>query len=279
MLLSLQRTPLTAPQRHQRLLCLERHVRTKSDGQYKIQDYREWLENDGIKIPKSRQALHDDFAFYAAFCDDVDYGANSKWLSLNPSIDEDAVAWFMGASWANYPVRPRLSSTVARCLLMALHSQREVSFLYTKREQMGHGVARAETWRVIPHHVFPGLDSAYIAMWLHSGKIATFNLARIIGRVSQTGKGKDTYAPAQYSDATTYRIEHSNAMLLTKLHMQYLGFERIGSHILETQLRADEQYFLESMLPNWATRTTAQSIESGRESLTGHIIQNREVPQ
>lgn len=277
MLLSLQRIPLTAPPRHQRLLCLERHVRNKSDGRYKIQDYREWLEQDGITIPKSRQALHDDFSFYATFCDDIDYGSHSKWLRLNSSVDEDAVAWFMGTSWANSPVRPRLSSSVARCLLMGLKGQREVSFLYAKREQMGHGVARAETWRVIPHHVVPGLDSAYMGMWLHSGKIATFNLARIVGRVNQTGEGNHAYAPAEYSDAKTYRIEHPDAMLLTKLHTQFFGFKRIGPHILETRLRPDEQYFLESMLPNWAIRTSPQITGSTGERFTGAIIQDHEV--
>ncbi len=246
---------LTAPARAQRIRCLERHIRQISDGQYKIQDYLEWLEMEDLAVP-SRQALHDDLAFYATLCDDVDYGHGNKWLRVNPNVDRDALRWFMGAGWESLAVRPRLSSSAARCLLMAQQEHREVEMLYAKLDQLGQGIAQAETWRVIPHHVVPGLDSAYMSMWLHSGRRATFNLARIIGRVTQTGQGIARYAPTPDEPIQPYQIDCADSKILTQLRTQYRGLETQSAHQLRAAADPPTQHFLEEMLQGWAWRTS-----------------------
>ena len=262
---------LTAPARSRRILCLERHVRQASEGRYKVQDYLEWLDTDKIPIP-SRQTLHDDMAFYATLCDDVDYGEGSKWLRLNPAIDRDAVRWFMGGGWEALAVRPRLSSSVARCLLMAQRENREVQFLYTKLEQLGHGISQAETWRVIPHHIVPGLDSAYLSMRLRSGRLATFNLARIVGRVTQTGHGDARYQPVQEELIQPYQIDCPDSHLVTQLQAQYQGLTILGSHQLLTSADPSTQHFLAEMLQGWIWRTTQRTGNVGSISLTWTVL-------
>lgn len=246
---------LTTPARAARLRCLERHVRQASDGQYKIQDYLEWIASEGLSVP-SRQTLHDDCAFYAAFCDDVEYGNGDKWLRINPTVDRDAIRWFMGTGWETLSVRPRLSSAVARALLMAQQERREIQLVYAKLEQLGQGISQAETWRVIPHHVIPGLDSAYMGMWLHSGRLATFNLARIIGRVSQTGQGIEHYAPIREQPVQDYQLHCADVSLLTQLRTQYRGLEARSPHQLQTTTDPPTQHFLEEMLQGWTWRIT-----------------------
>lgn len=248
---------LTTPARSQRIHCLEAHIRQASNGRYKIQDYLEWLEVAGLAIP-SRQTLHDDVAFYASLCDDIDYGHGDKWLRINPDVDRDAVRWFLGAGWGALAVRPRLSSSTARCLLMAYEEHREVELLYAKLEQLGQGIAQAETWRVIPHHVTPGLDSAYMSMWLHSGRLATFNLARIIGRVAQTGQSADRYAPVQDEAPQPYQIHCVDPGILTQLRTQYRGLDALDPHQLGTTADPATQHFLEEMLQGWAWRTSSR---------------------
>lgn len=266
---------LTTPARTARLRCLERHIRRASDGRYKIQDYLEWLDADLLPIP-SRQTLHDDVAFYAAVCDDVVYGNGDKWLRLNPAADRDAVRWFMGAGWETLPVRPRLSSSVARCLLLAQQEHREVQLLYAKLEQLGQGISQAETWRVIPHHVAPGLDSAYMGMWLHSGRLATFNLARIIGRVAQTGEGSERYAPAQEAASQPYHVHCADPAILTQLRTQYQGLESHGPHHLYTVTDPSTQHFLEEMLQGWTWRTTQRRDAYPPAPLSWTLLQSEE---
>ncbi len=266
---------LTAPARSRRIRCLERHIRQTSEGRYKVQDYLEWLDTDKIPIP-SRQTLHDDMAFYSALCDDVDYGAGSKWLHVNPAIGRDVVRWFMGGGWETLIVRPRLSSSVARCLLMAQKEDREVQFLYSKLEQLGQGISRAETWRVIPHHIVPGLDSAYLSMRLHSGRLATFNLARIIGRVTQTGQGGARYQPIQEEGIQSYRIDCPDSNIVTQLRAQYQGLTVLGSHQLSTSVDPPTQHFLAEMLQGWILRTAKRKGASGVTPLTWTLLTKEE---
>lgn len=268
-------TSLTTDARATRIRCLERHVRQASDGQYKIQDYLEWLQAAHIPVP-SRQALHDDVAFYAALCDDMDYGRGSKWMRIDPGVDRDAIHWFMGSGWTDLPVRPRLSSAVARCLLMAQYEQHEVQFLYAKLEQLGRGLAQAETWRVIPHHVAPGLDSAYMVMWLHSGRVATFNLARIIGRVMQTGQGTAHYAPARDEAVRSYAVRCPDEDLLTQLRTQYGGLDVHDSQGFTVTTEPSIQHFLGEMLQGWIWRTTHRRGVSEPRSLTWTVIDPKE---
>lgn len=262
---------ITSATRRDRIRCLERHVRQTSNGKYKVQDYLEWLLEEHLPIP-TRQTLHEDMAFYAGLCDDIEYGNSDKWLRINPSSDGDAVRWFMGAGWDSMPIRPRLSSSIARCLLMAQEEKKEVQFLYAKLEQLGKGVSQAETWRVIPHHIVPGMDSAYMGMRLRSGRIATFNLARIVGRVAQTGKGEELYKPIQEEPSHSYRIQCPKATILNQLQTQYQGLMSHGPDLLSSSIDPPTKHFLKEMFQGWAWRTLARSGDNHDVRLTWSLI-------
>lgn len=260
MLLQYQRLPHATAPRWKRLLCLEGHLRKSSEGRYKIQDYLEWIEMDGLVTP-GRQALHDDFAYYSALCDDVEYGSGSHWLVINSSVADDALTWFLGAGWITAAIRPRLSSSICRCLLLAKEERQEVRFTYAKLNQLGRGVAEAETWRVIPVSVLPGLDSAYMGMWLHSGKVAHFNLARVLGQVSRTTRDSSSYLPIERPIEEHYVVDHDDRDILNKIRTQFAGLhddpQRAG---LGITLLGDQTFFVKEMLNSWCQRIQQRAL-------------------
>ncbi len=278
MLLHFESVPRTTSPRWARLLCLERHVRQASWGRYKIQDYREWLDAEHLPQPR-RQALHDDFALYAKLCDDVDYGSHGKWLSILPAPNHDAIAWFLGYAWLRSPLQPRLSSSVARCLLLAQIHQREVILTYAKLEQQGRMVTDAEVWRAIPFTLIPGLDSAYMGFWIHSGKIAHFNLARIIGEVKWTGNDSAQYAPPIIQDEKTTLAVQGDDRLLDKLAVQFTGWTQIPhDKTLSVNIPDELRFFSQEMLQGWQQRIIRRLSDLALSPLRWEITSDKADP-
>ena len=120
----------------ERAKVLERRLRRASDGSVKIREYGEWIEEMGLPVP-SRQTLRLDIERYAAWCDDLIYGENKKSLIIDPHVREDAIRYFLGEPWVDSPLKPKLSSSVCRCLLLAMHLKEEVEFQYAALPQEG----------------------------------------------------------------------------------------------------------------------------------------------
>jgi len=220
-LLSSSHLPFNNP-RTERLLCLETHLRKKSDGSMALRNYIEQLEDEGIAIP-TRRTLNEDLKRYEMFCDDIQYGGESKLLSLDSSATQDAVAWLMGRAWLDSPLRPRLSSSCIRCLLLAKELQAEVDFPYNPLRKSG------EPWipkmmRGIPLQLIPGTDSSYMQLQLDWGGRSNINLARVQKYVSFTGNKTQDYVPLQEEQVALITVESSDVFLLKRLQGQFPNF-------------------------------------------------------
>ena len=204
----------------QRLECLETRLRRSSRGQITIADYAEWLQDDRIPAV-SRVTLHQDFRRYARLFDDVEYGEGKKHLVINSAAGEDARRWLMGYAWGEHPLRPRLSSSVARCLLLAQITRQEVCFTY--RSVAGTSF---RLWRGSPYGLIAGSDSAYIRMWMEDGRIIHFDLARIHGVVEWTGASTSSYPCPETDPPCKLTVTFTHPELLARLVNQFQGFNR-----------------------------------------------------
>lgn len=207
----------------ERLECLEARLRRSSQGQITIADYAEWLQDDRIPAV-SRVTLHQDLRRYAQLFDDVEYGEGKKHLVVNPAAGEDARRWLMGYAWGDHPLRPRLSSSVARCLLLAQIARQEVRFTY--RSVSG---ASFRLWRGIPYGLIAGPDSAYIRLWMKDGRISHFDLARIHGVVEWTGASTSSYSCPRTDPPCRLTVTFTHSDLLSRLVNQFQGFDRVDA--------------------------------------------------
>ena len=217
----LSHSPFEKP-RTERLICLETHLRQKSESTITLKHYLDWLEQANITIP-TRRTLNEDLKRYANFCDDVRYGGDTKSLSLTPSATKDAITWFMGNAWLDAPLRPRLFSSCVRCLLLARELQSEVDFPYNPLRKPGQSWI-PQTAKGIPLRLIPGADSGYMQLWREWGGKSIFNLARIPKYVCFTGNSAKNYAPLQKEQFVLITVKSDDRFILERLKKQFPNF-------------------------------------------------------
>ncbi len=253
MLIQLISHSLFEKPRTERLICLETHLRQKSENTITLKNYLEWLQSENITIP-TRRTLNEDLKRYADFCDDVHYGGDTKSLSLEPKATKDAITWFMGNAWLDAPLRPKLSSSCVRCLLLARELQAEVDFPYSALRKPGEAWI-PKTARGIPLRLIPGADSGYMQLWREWGGKSIFNLARIPKHVCFTGNSAQDYAPLQEEQFVLITVESDDRFILERLKKQFPNFVVEGKHRVILKIEKSVALMTTDMLRAHLVRT------------------------
>lgn len=244
-----------------RLEILETGLRSASDGGAKLADYAGWLEQAGQTVP-SRRTLRLDLERYAEECDDLIYGDGQKSLRIDVHAGRDAVRYFLGEPWLASPLRPKLASSVCRCLLLALHLRKEVEFPYAALAQTG--VAPGfRLHRGVPLRTLPGADSGYMAIRLEKGQVMHINLARVRGRVFFTGRDATGYQTPPPDPQEILRIHGGDRQSMQRCLDQFAGIERAGGE-LRVALPASLAPMSADMIEAWWRRTTAPERRAER---------------
>jgi hypothetical protein len=245
----------------ERLELLERGLRRASEGEIKLGDYAVWLEQAGFTVP-SRQTLRLDLERYVQGCDDLVYGEQKKMVSIDVHAGRDAIRYFLGEPWLASPLQPRLSSAVCRCLLLAMHLEKEVEFSYTALPQPG----LAPTFKIhrgVPLRMLPGSDSGYFAVGLEHGEVMHINLARVQGRVAFTGRSTAHYQTPPVDTEIVLRVQCPDLQAVERCAGQFYGGVKTG-----LELRFTLPYSLAVMtadlLDTWWRRTSASPRKAER---------------
>lgn len=246
-----------------RLEVLERHLRSASEGRAKLSDYAAWLEQAGTSVP-GRQTLYMDLRRYCQACDDLNYPEYQKILEIDPHTGTDAIRYFLGEPWLASPLKPRLSSSVARCLLLAMHLKYEVEFPYAAVPEPGTPPS-FKLWRGIPLKVLPGADSGYMAIWLVEGQVMHINLARILGRVAKTSQAGSPYRAPAPEQQVTLKVFAHDPYALDRCEMQFRGGRRIGAQELHFPLPASQAAMTADLLEAWWRRTSRRERHAERQ--------------
>jgi hypothetical protein len=236
-----------------RVKVLERHLRSSSDGTIKIGEYGDWIEKAGLSVP-SRQTLRLDLERYTAWCDDIVYGDGKKILMIDSHVRRDAIRYFLGEPWTDSPLKPKLSSSVCRCLLLAMVLQEEVEFPYMALPKEG----RASTYKVhrgVPIRTLPGIDSGYMEIWQKDGRSFTINLARVQGRVSFTGQTTYSCTRTEATGQKILKVQSENLQDIERCADQFEGGVRKGNTILFSMPEA-MTLMTADLLESWWRRTS-----------------------
>jgi len=244
----------------ERLKVLERGLRQASDGGMRLGDYAEWLREAGHS-PPSRQSLRADLERYVQSCDDLVYGDHKKSLTIDVHARRDAIRYFLGEPWLTSPLRPRLSSSVCRCLLLAMHLNAEVEFQYAALPQAGLAPT-FKTHRGVPLRTLPGSDSAYMAIWLERGTLMHINLARM-GRVAFTGRNGDHYPALPADPEVALSVACANRQALERCAGQFDGNIEAGKTI-RFAMPASLALMSADLLEGWWRRTQSPERHAER---------------
>lgn len=249
--------PFEAPVR-QRLECLESRLRRSSSTSVQIRHYAQWLQENEIDVP-SRVTLYHDFRRYQSLYDDVEYNQNGPYLTLNPAAGTDARRWFMGYAWGGHALQQPVSSSIARCLLMAMHTRQEVVLPYESLRGMSYRVHRG-----VPVGILSGTDSAYMRLWTAEGRVMHFDLARIRGLVQWTYGTLDNYQPPPNDPIRYLRVELSDERLFQYLLYQFPGLSREKPGRAVLQLPESQCYMTANIIEAWVLRHTRRNAEVHR---------------
>ncbi len=244
-----------------RLEVLERGLRRASDGGMKLGDYAAWLKASGVVVP-SRQTLRADLERYVQRCDDLVYGDRQKSLTLDVHARRDAIRYFLGEPWLASPLKPKLSSSVCRCFLLAMHFQEEVEFQYAALPQPG----LAPTFKIhrgVPLRTLPGSDSGYMAIWLEQGLVMPINLTRVRGRVAFTGRDIGHYRPPPVDPEVILSVRSGNPQSLERCANQFDG-NLEGGRELRFPMPASLALMTADLLEAWWRRTSATPRQTER---------------
>lgn len=244
-----------------RLEVLELELRRSSDGQMKLGEYAAWLRKAGLAVP-SRQTLRSDLESYVQNCDDLVYGDHQKMLTIDVHASRDAIRYFLGEPWLASPLKPRLSSSVCRCLLLALHLRAEVKFQYAALPQPGLAPT-FKTHRGVPLHTLPGSDSGYMAIWMEQGNVMHINLARVRGQVTFTGRDTSHYRPLAADPEVILSVRCANRQSLERCAGQFDG--RIeGGREIRFAMPTSLTLMSADLLDAWWRRTSAAPRQAER---------------
>jgi hypothetical protein len=245
----------------ERLEVLERGLRRASDGGMKLGEYAAWLKAAGLAVP-SRQTLRSDLERYVRNCDDLGYGDHQKTLAIDVHAGRDAIRYFLGEPWLASPLKPRLSSSVCRCLLLARHLEEEVEFQYAALPQPGLAPT-FKTHRGVPLRTLPGSDSGYMAIWLEQGTVMPINLARIRGRVAFTGRDIGHYQLPPADPEVILSVRCKNQQSLERCAGQFDG-NIAGGQELHFAMPASLAIMSADLLEAWWRRTSAAPRQAER---------------
>jgi hypothetical protein len=260
--------------RTNRLIYLEKILRRSSDSSITISQYKELLENAETFVVPTERTLQEDLRRYTHYCDDVIYGNHAKKLRLDPDATRDAVIEFLGKPWLDSPLRPRISSSCARCLLLAQELKAEVTINYSPLRKSG------EPWVPkqivgIPICAIPGADSGYFQLHIAKGYRMNLNLSRVQRFVRFTEQSTEHYAPLPEQRQLIMILEVKDAYLLERLVAQFAGFKKLDKNraelIVEESLKRMTLDMLEGHLgrtkstqrnlPNKATLKINEDVE------------------
>jgi hypothetical protein len=255
----------------ERLECLENKLRRKSDGKMTLKNYIKWLEEAEIVLP-TRRTLTKDLRRYADFCDDVQYGGETKSLSLNPTATRDAVAWLLGHAWLDSPLRPKLSSSCVRSLLLAKELQEEVDFPYNPLRKPGEAW-KPQLKRGIPLKFIPGADSSYMQLQVDWGGKSNLNLAHIRQSVKFTEDNTQEYAPLKEEQYTRITVESTDIFLIEGLQRQFSNFViREGGHKATLQIEKSQALMARDMLKAYLERTQTSNRQIPPQQNIGNTM-------
>lgn len=263
---------------YNRLLCLERNVRISSDTQWRIEDYETWLRKEGIAVPQPK-TCRNDLRIYANLYDDVFYPSYAKVLKLDPSQSQDAISHFLGQAWVDSPLKPRLSSSVARCFLFAMHEKREIVFNYEELDLSNLlSFNLLKHVKGIPINVLPGLDSAYIVLWCKDGSLRHFNLARVVDKVviSENVSAHLYYAPYPEEEkkiTLSLTAKHHKAkVVLERIARQFKGLVLFsGESKIECFIPEQKLLMIVNVLESFIRRTSERKKDVQRLKQTRQI--------
>jgi hypothetical protein len=208
---------------------------------------------------------------YALECDDLIYGEGQKSLRIDVHADLDAVRYFLGEPWLASPLRPRLASSVCRCLLLAMRLGKEAEFPYAALAQAGMAPG-FKMHRGIPLRLLPGADSGYMAVWLESGQVMHINLARVRGRVSLAGRDGAAYAPPLPDPTRILRLQTGDEEAILRCLDQFATAQRAGGE-LRVALPESLATMTADMLEAWWRRTAAATRRAERQfELSGGLV-------
>lgn len=249
----------------ERLECLEFHVRQSSQGSIRQRQYVEWLEDAGIPVP-GHSTMNLDFLRYKDLCDDIEYGDGKRLMRINPHATRDACRWFLGEPWATsssvdqdsnaqdtvstHPLRPRLFSSVARCVLSAWVHGQEIELSYA-------AVFSNATYRVhrgVPVGVLPGSDSGYVRLWRPDGRVTFLAIERIIGLVKWTHASTEHYVQpfSPYEETVEFHINDES--LLQRCAAQFSGLQRTSKHTAILTAPSDHILMIVDIVEAWIYR-------------------------
>jgi hypothetical protein len=244
--------------RTKRLISLENILRRRSDSKMAISQYQEILEEDKIPIPTER-TLQEDLRRYAHYCDDVIYGNHAKKLRLDPDATRDAIIEFLGKPWLVSPLRPRISSACARCLLLAKELKAEVTINYSRLRKPG------EPWVPkqivgIPIRAIPGADSGYFQLHIAKGYRMNLNLSRVQRFVRFTEQSTEHYVPLPEQRQLIMTVEVKDAYLLERLVAQFAGLKKLDKNHAQMVVEESLKRMTLDMLAGGRTKTSERDL-------------------
>lgn len=256
----------------ERLQCLEFNLRQSSTGDFRRSDYEQWLRDAHIELP-GNNTLYLDLIRYRDMHDDIDYGEGKRKIVLLPDATRDACRWFLGEPWANYsaqisghksretehPLRPRIYSSSARCILLAWTHQQEVEIPYLSVSSTSF-----RSHRGIPVGVLPGTDSAYIRLWRRDGSVMNMDMARIQGLVKWTHSETDDYRPPIDDPMKTLQISVTNKELMGRLANQFPGLNLQSPTTATLKAPQSQCLMLADLLESWLNRHSVSKRQVDR---------------
>ena len=256
---------------YNRLICLEKNVRLSSQTQWTLEHYEQWLEEEGLAIPQPK-TCRKDFTLYANLCKDVDYPSHAKVFKLNPLESHDAIACFLGQAWVKAPLKLRLSSSIARCFLLAMLQKREVVFQYEELDLSNyHAFNLLNHVQGIPIDVIAGTDSAYIILWKKDGSLLHFNLARVLDKVVILPSFRPdlyyvTYPEKKKEILLSLRTKSQQGrVVLKRLEKQFSNMRLFGAEDKIDLVIPEQNYLMiANLLEGFVRRTTNRKQDIAR---------------
>ncbi|MBK1717853.1 hypothetical protein [Thiocystis violacea] len=248
-----------------------------ADQRFRVQDYARVLAQAGefadaeeaISDRATRRLLERDLSDYADWCDAFVPTASGEGAGyrIDLDADRDAIRFFLGEAWLDAPLRPRLSSAIARAFLLAKTDGVELSFGYRSIRKAG------ESWEFralkgCPVTLVPGSDSAYVRLWNGQDRFQV-NLARVSLPVERTG----TRLPPMPATMRTsvYLIEFEDIEDARALSQTFQGLSGGGKRLL-LQVDAEAAVMTLDRLAAYLWRTRDRPGEQTHLNLPGVSI-------
>jgi hypothetical protein len=224
---------------------------------------------DALASPSVRRLLERDLRDFAAWCDAFVplQSRSGTGFEIDLAADADAVRFFLGESWLEEPLRPKLSSAVVRAFMLAKDDGAELRFGYRARRKVGEPwQARHTTGQ--PIALVPGSDSAYLQLW-NGRERFRINLARIVLPVIRTGRTLSS-APSS-TERVRYRLDFEQEADARALVETFHGLTRTGTRV-EFDVAEEAAVMTLDRLAAYLWRTRDRPGEQGVLHLPGVTV-------